>query len=280
MFKEKYEKMGGSLTPVNLKRCIRVNTNKILSDDLVKRLKKRGVKLEKIPYVENGYYINNSRFNLVSSPEYLLGLFYIQDAASQIPAEHLNPKDVVLDAFAAPGGKSIQLSYYADVIAIDNNPTRMKKLFNNVERMGINNLIAYTMDFKELNQSFDYMLCDMPCSGNYTLEKNWTKKNNQERIEQRSILQKNYLSHAISLLKDDGVLMYCTCSLEPEEDEFVIQHALENHKVVLEPIKTIGDDGLNKIFGKKLDPSMSLCKRLWPFRTQTNGFFMARLRKC
>lgn len=280
MFKEKYEKMGGSLSSIKLKRCIRVNTQRILADKLVKRLEKRGALLEKIPFVKNGYYVNTSHFNLVSSPEYLLGLFYIQDAASQIPAELLKPKDIVLDAFAAPGGKTIQLAQYADVIAIDNNHVRMKKLFNNVERMGIDNIIAYTMDFIDVNQSFDYMLCDMPCSGNYTLEKNWTKKNTQERIDQRSIIQKTYLSHAISLLNDDGVILYCTCSLEPEEDELVVQYALENHQVCLEPINTIGDEGLTTIFGRKLDPSMSLCRRLWPFRTQTNGFFMARLRKC
>lgn len=280
MFKEKYEKMGGSLSPIKLKRCIRVNTQKIKDEELVKRLKKRGVKLEKIPFVNHGYYVNDSRFNLVSSPEYLLGLFYIQDAASQIPAELLHPKNVVLDAFSAPGGKAIQLSNDADVIALDNNPVRMKKLFNNIERTGIKNIIAYLLDFRDLTKTFDYILCDMPCSGNYTLEKDWTKKNTQERIDQRSILQKTYLSHAISLLNDDGVLMYCTCSLEPEEDEFVIQYALENHNVSLEPIDTIGDEGLTRIFGKKLDNSMGLCRRLWPFRTKTNGFFMARLRKC
>jgi 16S rRNA C967 or C1407 C5-methylase (RsmB/RsmF family) len=146
--------------------------------------------------------------------------------------------------------------------------------------MGMKNIIAYTMDFRDLAQTFDYILCDMPCSGNYTLEKDWTLKNTQERIDQRSILQKTYLSHAISLLNDDGVLMYCTCSLEPEEDELIIQYALENHRVCLEQIDTIGDEGLTNVFDKKLDPSMRFCRRLWPFRTKTNGFFMARLRKC
>lgn len=280
MFKKKYEKMGGSLTNVHLKRCIRVNTHKIKPSDLKKRLEQKGVKLTKIPFVNHGFYIENSRFNLVSCPEYLLGLFYIQDAASQIPAEILHPKKTVLDGFAAPGGKTTQLAQYADVLALENNPLRMKKLLHNVERLGIGNIVAYTMDFMDLTTSFNYILCDVPCSGNYMLESGWTKKNTQERINERSRLQKQYLSHAISLLKDDGALLYCTCSLEPEEDELVIEHALHHHSVCLEPIDTIGDEGLTTIFGQKHDPSLKHCRRLWPAKTHTIGFFMARLRKC
>ena len=280
MFKQKYERMGGSLKKIPLKRCIRVNTTKISPQQLKRRLEKRGVKLRPIPFVNHGFYVENTRFNLVSCPEYLLGLFYIQDAASQIPAEILKPKTVVLDAFAAPGGKTTQLSEYADVLAIEKNPARMKKLLNNVERLGIGNIIAYTMDFMDVSGQFPYILCDMPCSGNYMLEANWIKKNTQKRINGRSNLQKQYLSHALSLLKKNGILLYCTCSLEPEEDEVVIDYALKHHAVCLEPINTIGDDGLINIFGKQLDTSLRYCKRLWPAKTKTIGFFMARLRKC
>ena len=272
--------MGGSLTKVHLKRCIRVNTHKIEPLKLKKRLEEKGVKLTKIPFVKHGFYVENSRFNLVSCPEYLLGLFYIQDAASQIPAELLHPKKTVLDGFAAPGGKTTQLALYADVLAVDNNPLRMKKLLHNVERLGIGNIAAYTMDFMDLTTSFQYILCDMPCSGNYMLESGWTKKNTQARIDERSKLQKQYLSHAISLLEEDGVILYCTCSLEPEENELVINHALQKHSVCLEPIDTIGDEGLTTVFGKNLDSSLHLCRRLWPAKTHANGFFMARLRKC
>jgi len=280
MFKEKYEKLGGELKTVHLKRCIRVNTNKITLSALQKRLEKKGVVLERIPFVENGFYVISSRFNLVSSPEYLLGLFYIQDAASQIPSEILNPKNLVLDAFAAPGGKTTQLALLSDVIAVDDKPIRMIKLLNNIERLGLENIIAYTMDFMDVKKKFDYILCDMPCSGNYMLEPNWTEKNNQERINERALLQKKYLSHAISLLNDGGTLIYCTCSLEPEEDEFVIDHALNKHDIYLEKIDNIGDEGLTHVFGEKLAPSIKQCKRLWPSKTNTIGFFMARIRKC
>jgi NOL1/NOP2/sun family putative RNA methylase len=241
---------------------------------------KRGVVLEKVPFIKNGFFILSSRFNLVSCPEYLLGLFYIQDAASQIPAEILHPKDMVLDAFAAPGGKATQLAKYADVVAIDNNPLRMKKLFYNVQRLGINNIVAYISNILDIQKKFDYILCDMPCSGNYMLEPDWTKKNNQGRINERSKLQKQYLSHALSILNNEGVLVYSTCSLEPEENEFVINYALKNHDICIEKIDTIGDEGLTNVFGEKFDPSLKNCRRLWPSKTHTIGFFIARLRKC
>jgi 16S rRNA C967 or C1407 C5-methylase (RsmB/RsmF family) len=241
---------------------------------------KRGVVLERVPFTKNGFFVISSRFNLVSCPEYLLGLFYIQDAASQIPAEILHPRETVLDAFAAPGGKATQLATYADVIAIDNNPLRMKKLFYNIQRLGINNIVAYVSNILDIKKKFDYILCDMPYSGNYMLEHDWTKKNNQERINARSKLQKQYISHELSLLNNEGVLIYSTCSLEPEENEYVINYALENHNIYLEKIDTIGDEGLTNVFGRKLDPSLKYCRRLWSSKTHTIGFFIARLRKC
>ncbi len=279
-FKKRYSDMRGDLKFIKLRRCIRTNTKKISSNNLKKRLEKRGVKLQKISFLKNGFYVNNSKFNLVSTPEYLLGLFYIQDAATQTSAEILNPKNLTLDGFAAPGGKTTHLSTYVDVIAIENNKKRFKKLKYNLERLGIENCIAYNMDFLDVTKNFDYILLDVPCSGNYMLEKDWIFNNNLKRITERSKIQKKFLSHALSILNKNGELVYCTCSLEPEEDEFVIQYALDNFNVKLEKIETIGDNGLTEIFGRRLDSNMKYCKRFWPYKTETIGFFIARLRKC
>ena len=112
------------------------------------------------------------------------------------------------------------------------------------------------------------------------LDKLWIRKNTMKRVLERAEKQKEYIAHAISLLEKDGVLVYSTCSLEPEENEFVIQYALENFDVKLEKVESIGDQGLTKVFGKNMDPSMKLCKRFWPHKTKTIGFFVARLRKC
>lgn len=282
LFEQRYREFGGEIKRFHLQRSIRVNTIKISCNRLQQRLEKRGFVLKKIPFVDNGFYVVRSKHNLVSTPEYLLGLFYIQDAASQVPAYILDPKDdIVLDACAAPGGKTIQLASVAKVVVateIDNE--RFKKLAYNLERLGISNCISYNIDVMRVKKKFPYILLDAPCSGNYMLEKGWLQKNTLKRIQERSDIQKQLISHLISLLDENGVLLYSTCSLEPEEDECVIQYALDNFNVKLEKINMIGDHGLQNAIGMSFDRSMSHCRRFWPSKTRTIGFFVARLRLC
>ncbi|MEM4257747.1 MAG: RsmB/NOP family class I SAM-dependent RNA methyltransferase [Candidatus Thermoplasmatota archaeon] len=279
-FQKRYTEIGGKIKPFQLYRCIRVNTKKISSENLKKRLLNRGFDLEKIPFVPHGFRILKEPFNLVSCPEYLLGLFYIQDAASQLPAQILSPRELVLDACAAPGGKTCQLASMANVIAVDNNKQRFQKLRLNLERLGIDNCIAYNMDFLKIQTCFNYILLDAPCSGNYMLESRWFEKNTLQRITERSQLQKRLVAHAISLLNPGGILVYSTCSLEPEEDECVVQYALDTFPIKLEKINCIGDPGLTTAFQYHFDESMRYCRRLWPDKTETIGFFIARLKKC
>lgn len=279
IFKQRYKEMGEEILFVKIKRAIRVNTKKISAEELKKRLEAKQVLVEKIPFVKNGFWIK-AKFNLVSSPEYLLGLFYFQDAAAQIPVEVLNPGGVTLDCCAAPGGKTTQIAEYVPVIAIESDKERFTALENNLERLGVRNCIAYCMDFRSVEKKFSCILLDAPCSGNYMLEEKWLQKNSLKRIEERAEKQKELLAHALSLLKTGGVLVYATCSLEPEEDEFVMQFALEHFPIKIEKIHCIGDPGLTNIFGRKLDPSLANCRRLWPHKTSTIGFFLARIRKC
>jgi len=282
LFEQRYKEFGGELKTFRLQKSIRVNTLKISSDELQQRLEKRGVKLKKIPFVENGLSVVRTKHNLVSTPEYLLGLFYIQDAASQVPAEVLHPKDgVVLDACAAPGGKTTQLASYANaVVATEIDKERFKKLAFNLERLGTRNCIAYNLDVLKVKKKFPFILLDAPCSGNYMLEKNWIHKNSLTRIKERSVIQKKLISHLLGRLDHNGVLVYSTCSLEPEEDECVVQYVLDNFKVKLEKIDTIGDPGLENAVGTTFDKSMKYCRRFWPSKTRTIGFFVARLRSC
>lgn len=282
LFEQRYKEFGGEIKAFNLQKAIRVNTLKISSAKLKDRLEKRGVILKKIPFVDDGFFVVRTKHSLVSIPEYLLGLFYIQDAASQVPAHILNPKDeVVLDACAAPGGKTIQLASIAKaVVATESDEERFKKLAYNLERLGINNCIAYNMDVFDVKKKFPFILLDAPCSGNYMLEKDWLQKNTLKRIQERSTIQKRLITHMISLLDKNGVLVYSTCSLEPEEDEYVIQYALDNFNVKLDMIDMIGEPGLNQALGTSFDKTMTYCRRFWPSKTRTIGFFVARLRVC
>ena len=136
------------------------------------------------------------------------------------------------------------------------------------------------MDVLEISKKFPYILLDAPCSGNYMLERNWIRKNSLKRIQERSDIQKRLISHLLNLLESKGVLLYSTCSLEPEEDECVIQYALDNFDVKLEKIDMIGDPGLKNAVDTTFDKSMKYCRRFWPSKTKTIGFFVARLRLC
>ena len=281
IFADRYKKLGEPAKTVETKQSIRVNTLKITRDELIERLEARHIEVEPIPFTKNGLYIIRSPFAVVSTPEYLLGLFYIQEAASQIPVQVLNPKKLCLDACAAPGSKTTQIAEQCSVIAVDSREDRLVALQNNVERLGITNCKAYHMDFREVNDKFDYILLDAPCSGNFVLEgKAWFKKQSLKRIQERAQLQKQLISHAIKLLNKNGTLVYSTCSLEPEENEMVIQYALNKHKIKLETVKSIGDPGLTKPLGIKLNLEIKKCRRLWPWKTNTQGFFIAKIRKC
>jgi tRNA (cytosine40_48-C5)-methyltransferase len=280
-FLNRYKELGQNIDPeeCQLKTSIRVNTLKISDAQLVKRLKQRKITLSKIPWLDHGYY-SESEFSAGSTQEYLQGFYYVQEAAAQVPAMILNPNkdDVVLDMCAAPGGKTCQLAQYMEnkgtLIALDNNKPRLASLKNNLERLGITNTLIYNLDAKYINSldmKFDKILLDAPCSGNFCTDRNWFGKRTIEGIKQKAKQQKDLLKAAVSALKPAGELVYSTCSLEPEENEEVIEWALETLGIELLPVELdVGSPGLTKKTVK--------CLRFWPNKDKTEGFFLAKIR--
>ncbi len=280
VFLERYKELGEDVEPIMLHDSIRTNTIKITNAELRSRLEEKGFRIKKIPFLKNGFYVQ-SRYSIGSSSEYLSGLYYIQEAASQLPVEVLKPKGIVLDCCAAPGGKTTQIAAKAEaVIALESQYKRIASLKNNLERLGVRNGIVYNIDARKFEGRFDKILVDAPCSGNLITDKNWMRKQNVENFEQRSELQKDILENMYNLLNDGGEMVYSTCTLEPEENELVIQWALETFDIKLLKIDTPGDNGLVNVFGEELDKDIAKCKRLWPNKTKTQGFFIARMKKC
>ncbi len=279
----RYAQLQAKTPRLRLRPCIRLNTAKITPKALVSRLKEKGVILEKIPFLENGYYVIKSKVSVSALPEHLLGYYYIQEAASQVPVELLDisKQDIVLDCCAAPGSKTTQIAEKAKaVVALEPNSKRRVSLLNNIERLGFDNVIVCNQDAKSFNDmKFDKILADVPCSGNYVLEKDWFKKQTEVNFKNRSELQKEILKNMIPLLNKNGTLVYSTCSLEPEENEFVMDWALENFDVKLQKIKCIGDNGIVNPFGHRLNNEVQKARRLWPYKTKTQGFFVAKLVK-
>lgn len=267
--------------------CLRVNTLKIIEKELIERLENEKVKLRKVEFLDYGYSYQSS-FSLGATPEYLMGYYYLQEAASQIPVQILNPKEneTVLDMAAAPGSKTTQIAQYMNnkgtLVAVDSNISRITALRNNIERCGVTNTIIYQKDarfIKDFGIQFDKVLLDAPCSGNFITDPEWFGKRTIESISERAELQKELLKAAISVTKKNGFIVYSTCSLEPEENEFVVDWVLSKGVEIVETGLEIGSPGLTSAFGKTLNKDVAKTRRFWPHKTNTQGFFIALLKK-
>jgi 16S rRNA (cytosine967-C5)-methyltransferase len=184
---------------------------------------------------------NNSirlyRSGLISKLDgYEEGEWWVQDYSSQIPVALLNikDKDEVLDLCAAPGGKTAQLiSLGAKVTSVDDNKKRILRLEQNLKRLNYNASIK-NEDIKNFSsdKSWSKIILDAPCSSTGTLRKNpeimYQKK--EEDIFSLAKLQSDLLDASWRLLKKDGILVYCTCSLEKEEGEYQIENFIKRKK--------------------------------------------------
>jgi NOL1/NOP2/sun family putative RNA methylase len=285
-FVKRYKKLGWTYRQVNPKLSIRINTINASRNVVVNRLKSLGIALKKIPFLTDGYWVLKSKISIGATAEYLLGLYSIQEAAAQIPVTLFSElKDkLVLDACASPGGKTIQLADVMKnsgiIVALELKRRKMFALVNQLERSRVMNTAAYQMDAREcsrLNMTFDSVLLDVPCSGNYVTDKAWFNKRRREDIKKNARRQRQILAEAVKVTKKKGELIYATCSLEPEENELNIEWAIKNLNVKVEAIKCHGENGLTKVFDRELDGSIKKCRRIWPGQTQ--GFFFCKLVK-
>ena len=303
-FKDAFIKRYSKLTEFNefkkyctsfLRRSIRVNTLKITIPKLKKRLEKSW-NLQQIPWCKEGFWIEHKegeRRDIGNLVEHSLGYFYVQEAVSMIPPIVLdpNPGETVLDMCAAPGSKASQIAQYMKnkgiLVANDYKGIRLAPLGINLQRMGVTNNILTLMHgqwFAKANMEFGKILLDAPCSGTGTIRKSiktlriW----NPGMIKKISYEQKRLIETAFSILKKGGVMVYSTCSLEPEENEGVVDFLLEKYPDArLEEIKLDikRSPAVLEFEGKTYSPDVKKCLRLWPQDNDTEGFFVAKISK-
>ena len=222
---------------------------------------------------------------LISNLEgYELGEWWIQDYSSQIPVSllEIQNNDDVLDLCAAPGGKTAQLiSLGAKVTSIDNNKKRLFRLEQNLKRLNYKAIIK-NKDIRNFStqKTWSKIILDAPCSSTGTLRKNPEIMHQKEEsdIVSLSKLQSDLLDTAWDLLKEDGTLIYCTCSLEKEEGENQIENFIKRKKnSLLDEINTSEID-------KRLNVSnQNKWLRIFPnslnYEGGNDGFFIARIKK-
>ena len=172
------------------------------------------------------------RTNITALPGYTEGAWWVQDAAAALPAMLLDakPGERIADLCAAPGGKTAQLAHAgANIVAIDRSGKRLERLSENMRRLGLSVESVAIDALAYQSEPFDAILLDAPCTATGTIRRHpdvaWTKE--LQDLQKLAALQARLLKKAIDLLKPGGRLIYCTCSLEPEEGELQISELLK-----------------------------------------------------
>jgi NOL1/NOP2/sun family putative RNA methylase len=285
-FVDRYRQLGWKFEDAKPRQAIRLNVTNVKGKNLEERLQAIGVQLEKVPFLETGYWVRSSKVSVGATAEYLLGFYSIQEAAAQIPATlftHLKGR-TVLDACAGPGGKTVQLADLMGntgvLVALDVKKPRLAALSNHLERCHVGNALVYLLDARRasrLELKFDRILVDAPCSGNFAADRDWFKRRTIADVKRNAKLQRGILAEAAACLVEDGEIVYSTCSLEPEENEVNMDWATKHLNLQIEEIDCHGQNGLTEVFGTRLDVSVERCRRIWPAETQ--GFFVCKLKK-
>ena len=238
----------------------------------------------------NGKKLGNNSIRLftpglISNLEgYEQGEWWIQDYSSQIPVSllEIQNNDDVLDLCAAPGGKTAQLiSLGAKVTSIDNNKKRLFRLEQNLKRLDYKAIIK-NKDIRNFStqKTWSKIILDAPCSSTGTLRKNPEIMHQKEERDILSLskLQSDLLDTAWDLLKENGTLIYCTCSLEKEEGENQIENFIKRKKNSL----------LDEINTSEIDKRLNISDqnkwlRIFPnslnYEGGNDGFFIARIKK-
>ena len=270
---------------MELRKSIRVNTLKISVKDFLKRTK---LNLEKIKWCDEGFFVKE-RVTLGNLNDHFLGHFYVQEAASMLPPLALDIKEKILDMCAAPGSKTGQIASMMKnkglIIANDYDYKRLKALTLNLQRLGVMNTVITNMKGYFIKENFDSILLDAPCSGTGTIRKSpgTVRIYNPNMIRKLCADQKGLINNAFKILNKGGSLVYSTCSLEPEENEGVIDFLLNRYDdAKIEKIKFKGLKTSSAILdfeGKKYNEEIKKSVRIWPQNNDTEGFFVCKIRK-
>jgi len=275
-----------------LRRAIRVNTLKISVNDFKQRAIEQGWELTPIPWCAEGFWIavENEISPLGNSAEHLAGLCYLQEASSMLPVTALfhffTPSDaaILLDAAAAPGSKTTQMAAQMDnqglIIANEFSSSRIKMLHANIQRCGIKNVALSHFDARVFGQwlpdTFNAILLDAPCSGEGTVRKDrYAMKNwSQSSILEIAAMQQELILSAFHALKEDGILIYSTCTLSHEENQDVC-HFLKNR--FPDHIEFLDLTALFPDADKACTKEGFL--HIWPQIYDSEGFFVAAIKK-
>ncbi|ACV48935.1 MULTISPECIES: RsmB/NOP family class I SAM-dependent RNA methyltransferase [Halomicrobium] len=273
---------------------VRVNTLKTTVDRAIRALRDEGITVERTDWHEGLLELPDDQPG--ANWPYFHGWIYGQEEVSAVPVRVLGPEpgERIWDACAAPGSKTSQIAARQGddgvVVATDSNLGRLSALRTNTEQLGITSVAVTHEDARnhslkpfgdDDSAEYDRALVDVPCSCEGTVRKNpdtldeWTL----EHVEGIAGVQKGVLRRAIQTTKPGGTVVYSTCTFAPEENEAVLDYALETEACRLVPfeIPLASTGGVTEWQGESYDDSVRQAHRIYPHHNDTGGFFCAKL---
>ncbi|WP_034550486.1 16S rRNA (cytosine(967)-C(5))-methyltransferase RsmB [Carnobacterium funditum] len=263
----------------------RINEKYLSVKEAIKAMEEEGFNVEQSSISPAGIVSQGGHF--ASSPLFQSGQLTIQDETSMLvaPAMQIEPHHQVLDACAAPGGKTTHIASYLSqeaggkVVALDLHPHKVKLIEDNAKRLRVDKVIeGRTMDARKVeeafeDESFDRILVDAPCSGLGLMRRKpdikYTKKS--QDITQLKKIQLDILTSVAPKLKEDGLLVYSTCTITKEENQGTIESFLTTHPN-FEKVPVVASEVLNETVQDNL-------MQIFPQNFGTDGFFISCLRK-
>lgn len=266
---------------------IRTNTLKATREQLILSLEGDVEHIKPASDTPDGITMNNLKRSIPDLPAFKNGWFQVQDEAAQLVSLLLNPQpeESVLDACAGLGGKTAHMAQLmqnkGSIAAMDKDEKKLQQLDTDMQRLGISIVRTYGHDLNspldtKQQGDFDRILLDAPCSGLGVLRRNpdikW--KSREAGLKRHADVQKRFLENLAPMVKPNGVLVYAVCSIEPEENEAVIDTFLKKHPKFV----------IDKSLGKLPETLHSIVKPATGFKTlpllnHMDGFYFVRLKR-
>ena len=264
---------------------IAVNTLKISASQLQKELENHGVAVKRGNHCKDALHLSKTA-DIASLSWFEEGSFHVQDESSMVAVEILDPKpnEKILDICAAPGGKSFliaeKMQNQGKLMARDIHEHKVKLIQEGANRLGLSIIKPQCADASlkdpDCIEAFDKVLVDAPCSGLGLIRKkpDIRFKKDGTDMDQLILIQREILEQAASYVKKDGILVYSTCTICKKENQKNIEWFLSQHKeYYLEDCRELVPGTLKA----DVDPEGWL--RLFPHKHNTDGFFIARMRR-
>lgn len=256
-----------------------INTCHFTAQQVEEQWNQEGVSLQKHPWLPDCFVLEHPG-NIEKLPSFIQGMFYIQDPASRLTALCCDPQpgQKVLDCCAAPGGKSLALALamgdQGSITACDLHPHKKALISASATRLNLSSITPETANATQFHppwqEQFDLVLVDAPCSGLGVIGKKPDIRYKElEPLEKLPEIQGQILENTANYLNPGGVLVYSTCTILSRENLDVIQTFLNQHK----------NFQLEAFELPEIGPVQDGHLTLYPHQHQTDGFFMARLRK-